>query len=390
MSIKRFSFTDHTSGWQLGEVAFGPFNLLVGISGVGKSRILDALSAVKWAGMWNASYAQGCEWSVELELQGVGSYQWSAHTSTPEIEGAHYKIVNGSTQTTPLSIFLKENLVKDDGQELIFRDGNVFRFRNSELPKLKAEESALSLLANEPSIALVNQALQRILRTEARFLRQIDYDRAQLEFLRQSLSGLKKLQSATFAPMLARAYVLQEDYPDVFQRIIERYQEIFSTVETVRVGRASEFAASRVWNGNQTETEPLVIGIKEAGIRGWIVDRSLSHGMLQTLLFLIELELAPSETVFLVDEIEDGLGVNCLPQLMDLFFRRSQELQFVITSHHPYVINNIPTKFWKLVTRRGSNVHIIDADTIPELQTDSAHEKFILLVNSEMYEEGIR
>jgi len=62
----------------------------------------------------------------------------------------------------------------------------------------------------------------------------------------------------------------------------------------------------------------------------------------------------------------------------------------MITSHHPYVINNIPTKYWKVVTRQGPTVSVIEADEIPELQTKSAHEKFILLVNSQAYEEGIR
>jgi len=43
MRIKRFSYENKATGWKLEPMEFGDFNLLVGVSGVGKSKILDAL-----------------------------------------------------------------------------------------------------------------------------------------------------------------------------------------------------------------------------------------------------------------------------------------------------------------------------------------------------------
>jgi hypothetical protein len=36
-------------------------------------------------------------------------------------------------------------------------------------------------------------------------------------------------------------------------------------------------------------------------------------------------------------------------------------LQFIATSHHPYIINNIPYEYWKIVTRKGGHISIRNA-----------------------------
>lgn len=389
MTIRKFSLIDHGSGWTLKEVAFGSFNLLVGLSGVGKTRILRALNNVKWAALFNAQQAVGCAWSLELEIRGVGTYQWTAETTVESSSSVipSSSMLNG--QHKGKSYFSYERLIRNKDEVLIERDENRFIFQQQPLPKLKVDESAISLLAAEPSIAPVFQSLQRIHVTEARGAN-TDYDSSRLEFLKQSLDSLPKLQSATAVPILERTFVLQENFPALFQGVLEQYQTIFPEVEQLRIGRLSEFQWLTHQNGDQPEREPMALAVKERGIQGWIPDRILSHGMLQTLLFLFELELSPRETVFLIDELEGGLGVNCLPQLIDQFLFQARQLQFIVTSHHPYVINNIPTKLWKIVTRQGSTVNVIDAESLPDFQTNSSHDKFILLINSEVYEEGIR
>ena len=79
---------------------------------------------------------------------------------------------------------------------------------------------------------------------------------------------------------------------------------------------------------------------------------------------LLELALASPGTVIVIDEFENSLGVNCLPALSDLLLDHARELQFILTSHHPYVINNIPSTWWKVVTRQGGVVTVKDAESI--------------------------
>jgi len=116
----------------------------------------------------------------------------------------------------------------------------------------------------------------------------------------------------------------------------------------------------------------------------------ISSGMMKTLLHLFEIALAPKGSVIMIDDFENSMGQNCLPQLTDYILRYSNDIQFILTSHHPYVINNIPTKWWKIVTRKGSEVTVKDADSIPALQTASKLDKFTLLMNLKEYEEGIQ
>jgi predicted ATPase len=111
--------------------------------------------------------------------------------------------------------------------------------------------------------------------------------------------------------------------------------------------------------------------------------------MLRALGLLVDLTLAPPGTLVLLDEFENSLGVNCMGPLTDFMLSRTSELQFIITSHHPYIINNIPMAHWKLVQRRGGTVHVTPASEIPALQGPSAQDGFIRLINSPEFEEGM-
>ena len=90
----------------------------------------------------------------------------------------------------------------------------------------------------------------------------------------------------------------------------------------------------------------------------------------------------------LVDEIENGLGVNCMPEVTEALRLRT-DLQFILTSHHPYIINNLPTRAWKLVRRQGTQVRIDPASEFAGIDTSSHHRAFTQLINLPEFEDGI-
>lgn len=93
----------------------------------------------------------------------------------------------------------------------------------------------------------------------------------------------------------------------------------------------------------------------------------------------------------LIDELEASFGVNCLPAATDLLLSRAPDIQFIVTSHHPYIIDRIPSRYWKIVTRRGSHVRVLDATTIPALTQGKSHlDNFSRLINLPEYEHGIQ
>ncbi|MCL1951131.1 MAG: ATP-binding protein [Turicibacter sp.] len=86
----------------------------------------------------------------------------------------------------------------------------------------------------------------------------------------------------------------------------------------------------------------------------WLYPGQMSDGMLKTFAYLKELISAPSGSVLLIDEFENGLGPNCLGVLLEEMLARD-DVQLILSSHHPYVINNIPPNNW-LITSRKNNL----------------------------------
>ncbi|MGD1715765.1 AAA family ATPase [Dapis sp. BLCC M172] len=97
--------------------------------------------------------------------------------------------------------------------------------------------------------------------------------------------------------------------------------------------------------------------MKEKGVSNWILPPHISSGMFKTLMYISELYLSPEGSVILIDEFEKSLGVNCLDSVTDLILENPR-LEFIITSHHPYIINNIGNKYWKIVTHQGNIITV--------------------------------
>ncbi|MFN4955795.1 MAG: AAA family ATPase, partial [Aphanizomenon sp.] len=125
----------------------------------------------------------------------------------------------------------------------------------------------------------------------------------------------------------------------------------------------------------------LFFEIQENGLEDWIPQQRISSGMFRTLIFLIEVISAPKESVILIDEFENSLGINCMAELTDFLLDKSPDVQFILTSHHPYIINNIPWKTWQIVSKSGNKVRVKKASDIPALDTASSLDKFTQLIN---------
>jgi predicted ATPase len=186
---------------------------------------------------------------------------------------------------------------------------------------------------------------------------------------------------------MVRGYVLQENHRDMFDRIKQDYMDIFPTVLDLRVGQYRDLGYKPFLD--ERFQDNLTFGIREEGVEGWVASEDISAGMMKVLVYLIELGLAPQGTVVLIDELENSLGINCLPDLAQRMLKDLDRLQFIATSHHPRVINEIPYRRWRLVTRNGPIVKVLDATSIPALETASSLEKFTQLINLREYEEGV-
>jgi predicted ATPase len=164
--------------------------------------------------------------------------------------------------------------------------------------------------------------------------------------------------------------VAQESASQEFYTLRAKYLDIFPSVDDLRVRRSDE-----------GDRALLRLEIRERGIPHWIDQSSISAGMLRTLIHLHEFLFAPAGTVIVIDEFENSLGVNCLPVLTELMLQRT-DCQFIVTSHHPYVIGNIPMSTWRVVQRHGSVVRLLPAQEIPRLRGGSRLDAFTRLLNA--------
>lgn len=176
-----------------------------------------------------------------------------------------------------------------------------------------------------------------------------------------------------FKILKVKLFLTQHYFKGIFEKIVADFKDIFPQVEDIRF----QLLKSK---------EIYELQIKERGT-DWIRLQEISSGMFKTLMHLVEIKLMADGSVILVDEFENSLGVNCIDAVADSLLNPDRKLQYIITSHHPYIINNINMKYWKIVMRKGSKVFTKNAD---ELKLGkSKHDAFKQLLNLEAFSEGI-
>lgn len=372
MKIQSFKFSNNKENWHIEEVKFEDLNLLVGGSGVGKTRILKALNLICDIAKGRNRNLDDLEWSINFSHLGQ-NYRWELKSSSIKNEEILLN-VNESEQTE----IVYEKLVRyddDDSElEILLRNDSDSKFNKKDLPKLKRTESAITLLSEEDLIIPVGEAFNRFIFNfqipQELMFNNRNNDPNRIELSHEiSISNFQEYFAGT--PPAIKAFYLQKFFPDVFNEIKEYYIDIFSELKDVRV------SSKRDSDGDFL----LFFEIQENGLEDWIPQQRISSGMFRTLIFLIEVISAPKESVILIDEFENSLGINCMAELTDFLLDKSPDVQFILTSHHPYIINNIPWKTWQIVSKSGNKVKVRKASDIPALDTASSLDKFTQLIN---------
>lgn len=379
MKITSFSFTDLKTKWTLEETSFDAFNLLVGVSGAGKTKIVEALKRVCAATLRSGAAPPDCTWALAFEHKNV-AYRWEARTRTSDSESP-------GAGKSPLPSFLMERVTVDQ-KPLIDRTEEHFSYGEKLLPKLKSSETAILLLEEEPSPLAIRDAFRSVMFSEAVRPEETELSDGQLygpggqpaknlDLLRSALAvGRSALHGGlvTFC-----GFVIQETLPDDWEDLQSTYCAIFPSVTKIGVERV------RLPIGRSK----FLLRIREEGYDDWIPQDRISSGMVRTLAHLIEVTVAPPGSVIVIDEFENSLGINCMPPLVDFLLARAPDLQYILTSHHPYIINKLPIDTWKLVMRKGSVVRVVSARDIPALRGASHHQAFTRLTNLPEYVQDV-
>jgi hypothetical protein len=199
------------------------------------------------------------------------------------------------------------------------------------------------------------------------------------------ISDLLQIIQAPERHILERLYICSKYKTQDYKQILKHYQELFPLTKNFLL----EYSEERVeLTGMEYYTGNNILSGSNSTL---IPVNSISSGMLRTLYFLAYLHLSPKGTIMLIDEFENGFGINCIGALAHEMLMQQDKIQFVVTSHHPYIINTIPHQNWKIVTRKQTdNMNYISVHQSDELDVESSHhEKYMQLINSPLFTEGI-
>jgi hypothetical protein len=367
MQIKKLEYYDDEYKWKLKEVDFLPnLNLLVGVSGVGKTRILRAIYSLK--SIANGASLNGVKWNVCFIADNDLEYTWSGEFETRKDSIS----INESSEEDEQVKLINEKLVCSNKDVLIERKDSEIILNGNKTPKLSPFESVVELLKQEDQIAPVKESLDKIILADSERV-----DRA----WRLPVSIFKKFEKASLSalqesglPVPIKLSILYRTLPEEFNKIKEALISVFPNVSDVKVETIKDddmpIALSKLLK------EATTVSIKEKGVKDWI--ENISSGMLKTLMYISEIYLAPENCIILIDEFENSLGVNCLDSVTE-FVLNNKKLQFIITSHHPYIINNVSPAYWKIVTRKAGLVIVKNSEDFHI--SESRQKAFIDLIN---------
>lgn len=379
MKIETFEYHDKSRDWKLEKTSFSDLNLLVGVSGVGKTQILNALLNLKKIA--EGESINGVKWDIVFTTNDNSRYRWCGEFEVKKILNSiesQYKN-GGENSHIEKTDILNEYLYLNEN-EIIRRNQEGVYFNGTKTPKISSKKSAVSVFKDE-SIEVANNVFHQIIISASKFSL-VSLPIYRLEDIGMLFDEFEMIQDS-FMEIWEKLLSVYKFYPKIFEEIKSRFIEIFPQVIDLKY--------ELVKNNNEIifsyNTETPILMVKEKDVSNWIDQFHMSEGMLRTLHHIAELYLCPNGSVILIDEFENSLGVNCIDVITEDILTQNRDLQFIITSHHPYIINNIPPKYWKIVQRKGGVVSTHDAASLG--LSDSNHEAFIQLINSDKFREGI-
>ena len=384
MKISKFKFEDKSLEWRLEELSINRLTLLVGASGVGKTQILRALMQLKR--ITEGASLNGIAWLVEFETLDNKKYTWQGEFENKGIaiffEDGENDEDEEIKKNRPKIVFEKLSL---NGKVIVNRTADQILFNEKPTVKLSLQESIISLLKEEDLVKPAYDGLRKLHFSDqsnsVNASRGFSFSFLNASSLAKKYQTLSKIQESELETPLKLFFLSKVD-KNTFTTIKQRFIDIFPQVEDVKV---APLETKEKDMPDLLKDYPFV-QIKEKSVKNWISQNRISSGMYRTLIQLSELYLCSEGTIFLIDEFENSLGINCINELTNDILASRRQIQFILTSHHPYIIDAISFNDWKLVTR---NAGVIKTHDISKFNIGkSKHSAFMQLVQLEEYQTG--
>jgi len=374
MRIITYEFADlYAGGLSFSKVEMGKVNLIVGDTGSGKTRFLNTIFNLGSSVMGQRRFGGPSQWKLTFDHQGI-QYGWQIRTGR-------------APDNKP--IVIEEHLWQQTNSSritIVHRTSQEFSFKGSELPKLPSDSLSISILKEEDSIRPLWEAFSLILRRyfHADALATImPVYVPNPEFFQAPIDNLLQLHAMDL-PLNLKLYQLAKNFPEIYENICYNFTNVFSSIQDISIKDLKELVPS-----SKSLGPAPVLCVKEKYIKKWIGIDQLSSGMQKVLLILTDAFSLPSGGMYLIDEYENSLGVSAIDFLPSFIIGLEKDIQFIITSHHPYIINKIPVENWLVFGRKGGKVTIRYGQSNIDIYGRSRQESFIKLINDSFYSRNV-
>lgn len=382
MKIKTFKYMNKNLELEINTISFSNLSLLVGVSGVGKTIILQSILDLR--NISKGKSLSGVEWEIKFSIkQEEKNYLWKGAFEKSEMGAVENNFYDddydeAETLVPPPKIIYEELYLEN--KLIVERKENDIKLQDKPTPKLSSHKSVINLFNEEDIISSVYENFNKIIRSDDSSVRGIPIFDNFDKFIKKHTT-IDSLQKANI-PIYLKLAIAYKNKMEIFNIIKENFINVFKQVENIKLEPLEE--------GNLPfflQNSPR-LQIKEKNVSKWILHNKISSGMFKTLIQISQLFLCAESTVILIDEFENSLGINCIDTLTENLLYDDRDLQFILTSHHPYIINAIGIDYWKVVSRNGG---IISTKNAKEYKLGkSRHEAFKQLIQLDEYRKGIR
>lgn len=367
MFLLSYKYRDRVNGegWDIANINFTKNNLFVGVSGSGKSRMLNSLMNIGIFICQNI-FRDGL-WEIKFKIDNI-IYKWEIHSLIVDSEE--------TIESEKLSVCSDD---ENDDHVIFERNKDIFKFNDEKLPKLPRNSTGINLLKEEDLVKPVYEGFGRILRRNffgSDLVEACSISNILPEFLDKNI--YKKSRGLTsISSISVRLYLLKLHEKDLFDLVVDEYKSIFPSIEGITFVDGSKIVGH---SGNYP-----VLALQEKAINLPVMLHELSSGMQKVMLIITDIVTIPNNSIYIIDEYENSLGINAINFLPDFIVSNGKDCQFITTSHHPYLINNIPVSDWKIFSRVGSTVTVKSGEDLTSKYGKSKQDAFIQLMNDPAY-----
>lgn len=328
-------FENMKTGLKIERVNFNKdVTLLVGLSGVGKTQILYAVEY---------SLKLAIDKDVILNPYRVGMgiqiddnvYEWSYEIG---------KVSEGELilEEENRFGFVTEKLTQNG--KLIFdrKEDQIFISGYDRVPQPKKDESLILQYSEDKKFEALIWGIRKLYSVEIELAVRGGIRSESFSLLKSKvIDTLEKEKNVDFKafshlPAAMKIYIAKNFYEDLYIKIFEAVKELFIEIEDIDVEE-------------DHNREMYLVSVQVYGKK--LLQHDISNGMLKTIYYIVELFTMSEDSLVLIDEFENGLGVNCIDLLSEIMLSERNDLQFIITSHHPKIINAIDMDKWRIIDR---------------------------------------